>query len=173
MSKVFTEKDYNSNDGMMTSIWGPSLWHTLHTISFNYPVNPTDEQKQNYLNFFIGIKNILPCGTCRINYEKNLKQIPITLKTLKNRKTLSKWVYNIHELVNKMLNKKSNLTYDQVRDRYESFRSRCLIDKNSKYNESGCTESLYGVKSKCIISIVPKNSKKQTFTIDKKCKITK
>ena len=38
---VFTKKDYNSGDGMITSIWGPSMWHYLHTISFNYPVNPT------------------------------------------------------------------------------------------------------------------------------------
>ena len=46
--KVFSEKDYNSNDGMVTNVWGPSLWHVLHTISFNYPVNPTEEQKQQY-----------------------------------------------------------------------------------------------------------------------------
>ena len=28
---------------MLTSVWGPSLWHSLHTISFNYPVKPTKE----------------------------------------------------------------------------------------------------------------------------------
>ena len=84
MSNIFTEKDYNSNDGMMTSIWGPTLWHSLHTISFNYPVNPTEEQKKNYYDFFIGLKNILPCGACRINYEKNLKQLPLTSFTFLN-----------------------------------------------------------------------------------------
>ena len=45
---LFTENDYNSNDGMMTSIWGPPLWHSLHTISFNYPVQPTETQKKDY-----------------------------------------------------------------------------------------------------------------------------
>ena len=44
----FTLKQYNSKDGMMTSIWGPSMWHTMHTISFNYPVKPTKEDKKNY-----------------------------------------------------------------------------------------------------------------------------
>ncbi len=46
MSKksVFTENDFNSGDGMLTSVWGPALWHSLHTMSFNYPVNPSDEQ---------------------------------------------------------------------------------------------------------------------------------
>ena len=34
---TFNNKDYNSKDGMLTSVWGPSLWHSLHAISFNYP----------------------------------------------------------------------------------------------------------------------------------------
>ena len=47
--KVFN--NYNSNDGMLTSVWGPSLWHSLHTISFNYPINPTKIQKKKYKTF--------------------------------------------------------------------------------------------------------------------------
>ena len=43
--KYIEKKDYSSSEGMLTSVWGPSLWHTLHTISFNYPVKPTKEQK--------------------------------------------------------------------------------------------------------------------------------
>ena len=30
---------------MLTSVWGPPMWHALHTISFNYPVNPSLQQK--------------------------------------------------------------------------------------------------------------------------------
>jgi len=29
---------YNSDEGMLTKVWGPPLWHVLHTISFNYKV---------------------------------------------------------------------------------------------------------------------------------------
>ena len=25
--RVFTKKHYMSGDGMLTSVWGPSLWH--------------------------------------------------------------------------------------------------------------------------------------------------
>ena len=39
----FTRKDYNSGEGMLTSVWGPSMWHYMHTMSFNYPVKPTKE----------------------------------------------------------------------------------------------------------------------------------
>ena len=43
--KTYTKQEYNSNSGMLTSVWGPSLWHFLHTVSFNYPVNPTKKDK--------------------------------------------------------------------------------------------------------------------------------
>ena len=46
VKKVFSNEDCNSGDGMLTSVWGPPMWHTLHTISFNYPVKPTKEQKE-------------------------------------------------------------------------------------------------------------------------------
>ena len=35
--------------------------------------------------------------------------------------------------------------------------------------EKGCTEPLFGEKSKCIIKIVPKKKKMPTFQMDKKC----
>jgi len=38
--RVYKKKDYNSNDGMLTSVWGPGAWHYIHSVSFNYPVQP-------------------------------------------------------------------------------------------------------------------------------------
>ena len=57
---VFKKQDYESSDGMLTYVWGPSLWHFLHTMSFNYPVNPTKEDKQNYMNYIHSLKFIFP-----------------------------------------------------------------------------------------------------------------
>ena len=90
----------------------------------------------------------------------------------KNRDSLSKWVYLLHEEVNKMLAKKSNLSYQEVKDRYENFRARCLENTNSK-KESGCTKSLYGIKGKCVLNIVPKNTKCNSINIDPRCEIKK
>ena len=73
MEIVFSKTDYNSGDGMLTSIWGPSMWHFLHTISFNYPVNPSNEEKQHYYDYLMSLQNILPCKYCRDNYTKNMK----------------------------------------------------------------------------------------------------
>ena len=48
-NKVYNDSDFKSKDGMLTSVWGPSLWHYLHTMSFNYPVKPTETEK-NIIN---------------------------------------------------------------------------------------------------------------------------
>ena len=45
MKKTFSEEHFNSGEGMLTSVWGPSMWHILHTISFNYPLKPTHQDK--------------------------------------------------------------------------------------------------------------------------------
>lgn len=183
--KIYSKKDFKSGDGMLTSVWGPSLWHYLHTMSFNYPVKPTLKNKREHKKFMMSFLHVLPCKYCRMNYKKNLKVVPLTNKALKNRKNFSKWMYNLHEHVNKMLGKKSGLKYCDVRERYEHFRARCTIDLDAKSTEiikiktnnktrkkkkeKGCVEPLYGKKAKCIIKIVPKDKKVKTFQIDDKC----
>lgn len=179
--RIFNKKDYNSGDGMLTSVWGPSLWHYLHLISFNYPNNPTKLQKIKYKQLLLNLQYTLPCKYCRINLKNNFKKFPLVDSIFENRNNFSRYIYNLHELINKMLGKKSNLTYCDVRDRYEQFRSRCVIEnpkifkykenfnKTKSKKEKGCTEPLYGKKSKCIISIVPQEKKCKTINIDKKC----
>jgi len=188
--RIFTKKEYNSGDGMLTTAWGPAIWHYLHMMSFNYPVKPSLEDKKHYREFIINLQYVLPCKYCRINLKNNFKQKPIQMCDMASRETFSRYVYELHELVNKMLKKSSNLTYCDVRERYEHFRSRCTEEKptvftfkktTTKYinknkhtknitkKEKGCTEPLYGKKSKCVINIVPQEDKRATFQMDEKC----
>uniref|UniRef100_A0A6C0EUX4 thiol oxidase n=1 Tax=viral metagenome TaxID=1070528 RepID=A0A6C0EUX4_9ZZZZ len=166
--KTYTEEEYNSGDGMLTTVWGPSIWHFLHTMSFNYPNEPSKIDKTYYRDFILKLEHVLPCKYCRINLKKNFKILPLKIEHMKNRLSFSKYIYGLHEHVNKMLKKKSGLSYDDVRERYEHFRSRCNIKIVKK--EKGCTESLYGEKSKCIIKIVPQSKKCNTFQMNKSCK---
>ena len=95
---------------------------------------------------------------------------------MKNRDTFSRYVYDLHELINKMLKKKSGLTYKNVRERYEHFRARCNKGKivrktlKKKQKEQGCVDPLYGNKSKCVIKIVPQQLKCETFQMNNKCR---
>ena len=181
--RVFTKKDFSSGDGFLVSVWGPVAWTFLHTVSFNYPLKPTTEDKKHYRNLILNLQNVLPCGVCRKNLKTNFKTNPLKNSDMKNRETFSRYVYELHEIVNKLLNKKSNLSYCDVRERYEHFRSRCTEEipkmlslnnnkkgtRKRKGEEKGCTEPLYGKKSKCVINIVPQEEKTETFKIDKKC----
>ena len=181
--RTYTKKHYQSGDGMVTSVWGPPLWHYLHTMSFNYPVKPTRADKIHYKKFILNLQHVLPCRYCRENLKKNLKALPLTSRDMRNRTSFSKWVFKLHELINTMLGKKSGLRYCDVRERYEHFRSRCTTEKKfstrkveeaakktRKTKEKGCTEPLYGHKSKCIVKIVPKSVRGKSFQMDKKCK---
>lgn len=166
----FSKKDAASGDGMLTTVWGPSLWHTLHTMSFNYPVAPTPDQKRQYRAFLLNLVNVLPCKYCRENLKGNFKKLPLTFKRMESRDTFSRYVYELHELVNRMLKKKSGLSYCEVRERYEHFRARCTMDDPKvKAAEKGCTEPLYGKKAKGVILILPQDVKCPTFQMDKAC----
>ena len=183
--RAFTKKDFHSGDGMLTTVWGPSMWHFLHTMSFNFPVSPTPEQKQHYMEFILNLRNILPCKYCRMNLTNNLATRPLKMCHMESRDTFSRFVYDLHETVNKLLGKKSGLTYCDVRERYEHFRSRCTQDAPKVFNfkefyrgklgakkgehQKGCTEPLYGKKAKCVISIVPQEVKVPTFSVDDQC----
>lgn len=199
---IYTRKDFKSKDGMLTTVWGPSTWHLLHTISFNYPDAPTTEERTQYRDFVLSLRNVLPCGKCRTNLIKNFQRLPLTAAHMKSRATFSRYIYRLHELVNRMLKKKSGLTYADVKDRYENFRARCALPyselnnqlsldskgiqsantdlylsasnkhdskEKSKTKENGCTEPIYGEKSKCVLQIVPQSTKCETFHVDDKC----
>jgi hypothetical protein len=176
-TRTFKKKDFKSGDGMLTTIWGPSMWHYLHTMSFGYPVKPTKEQKRDYRQFVLNLQNVLPCKYCRINLKNNFKVHPIKMCHMASRDKFSRYIYRLHEIVNNMLGKKSGLTYCDVRERYEHFRARCTEEnpkmfrfrKTKKIKEKGCTEPLYGKKAKCIIKIVPHDEKCKTLEIDEKC----
>lgn len=175
---VFAKEDYNSSNGMQSSVFGPPTWFILHCTSFNYPTNPTEQDKKHYMNFISSFEYTLPCVYCRNNFKSNLKAADFGIHVMENRETFSRFVYNLHNAVNKMLGKKIKISYEEVRDRYEHFRSRCN-EKETKAairqrqleekKEIGCSDSMYGSKSRCILSIVPKESKTKNFKINSKC----
>ena len=78
---------------MDPDVWGPKLWFTMHTISLNYPENPTSQEKQSNEIFFNNLQNIIPCDLCKQHYSTYLKTHPVT-KHLSNKMSLVKWVLN-------------------------------------------------------------------------------
>ena len=94
--------DSIDNNGLMTKIWGPPGWKFLHSVTFGYPVKPTSEKKKYYKQFFKLAGEVFPCGACRESYQKFIgpgSDTELTNKVMKNRQTLTKWFYKIHNKV--------------------------------------------------------------------------
>lgn len=117
----------NRNNGLITKIWGGPGWIFLHSITFGYPINPTPNQKNMYRDFFINLGNVLPCRFCRESYIKFITEgdTALTDNVLENRENLTKWLYNVHNAVNNKLEINYAVSYEDVVDKYESFRARC------------------------------------------------
>tara|TARA_B100001094_G_C17730577_1_gene576384 strand:+ start:225 stop:638 length:414 start_codon:yes stop_codon:yes gene_type:complete len=109
-------------------IWGPGAWLFLHTITLNYPTNPTFEDKENYKNFFISLKNVIPCKNCAKHYSENLNNFPID-DSLNSKEDLVKWLIDNHNKVN-VKNKKRKYSYNEVIEKYEKLyspKSNCFM----------------------------------------------
>jgi hypothetical protein len=173
---TFTEEDYNANDGFQTYTWGPLAWTFLHMVSMNY----RPEKKVHYESYLNALQQVLPCLHCRDNFTKNLqdaKKEMIKQKIIENeddvyrdRKNFSHFIWYLHHMVNKMLGKYPDTgtdkepTFEQTRDMFETFRSRCLTEEEIKQleenKEGGCTAAIYGAdaKAKCTIKFEPRHS---------------
>ena len=74
---------------MEPKIWGPSAWIFLHSVTLNYPDNPSSQHKENYKKFFESLGDVLPCPTCKKHYKENIIKNPIRLDSKDN---LTKWL---------------------------------------------------------------------------------
>jgi hypothetical protein len=170
--------NYNTKDGMQSAIFGPAFWMTIHITSFNYPPQPTEEDKANYENWLRSIGKVLPCRYCRENFEKNMESAGFSSKSLESRDEFSKFCYRLHCEVNKMLGKTSP-SFKEVRDTYDFFRAKCLTEEekkklSDKNMELGCIRPLYnGKRGKCVISIEPNvdrnSSQTHNIRINEQC----
>ena len=162
----FKEKP-GDDTGMQTRVWGPAGWLFLHSVAQNYPWKPTHEQIKNYLIFFKHLGNVLPCRYCRESYQEFVSQKDTLLdeNVLKNRYTLVKWLYNIHNKVNNKLGITCKDSLRSVWTKYESFRSKCT---KTQPKIKGCLDPMKGFRKKCVIDIIKVDKDGSSFGKKKK-----
>lgn len=154
----------DKNNGMMTKVWGPAGWVFLHASVMGYPVKIDEDdrkdrkRKRKTKEFFESIGYIFPCKYCRESYQQFIKELPID-DFLSTRKKLARWLYRIHNKVNKKLGvpKCEIPTFREVYDRYEEYRAVCTQTtsaERSRRIEKGCVVPKNGRKKRCLIKIV-------------------
>jgi hypothetical protein len=98
--------------GLGPDVWGPHGWKFIHFVALGYPKNPTNEDKENYKLFFKALPNVLPCSICKVHFNQNAINNPLTDEILEDRIKLLNWTIDLHNEVNKINNKK-NINYNE------------------------------------------------------------
>ena len=153
---------------MQTNVWGPAAWLFLHCIAANY----TPEKMRGYNMFFNSLKYVLPCGACRKNYTRILKEmLPLKKSVFKSRKTFSLWLFMLHNQVqrdiyaktldvrNKPVYNDTHVDFMKTVHFYEHFRAKCTKDSY------GCTVPIKGRRRRSKILILPLIKRKRTNSI--------
>lgn len=145
---------------MNTTKWGPGAWVFLHTITFNYPLDPNtkdeDEEltkREVYSNYFKFAQKILPCKYCRKSYKVYIKFLPID-PFLDDREGVTYWLYRLHDLINKKLFKTSP-SFEFVCRKYEEIRAKC-----SKMTKDGDAKKKFDT---CQIKVVTEDDEIKKF----------
>ena len=91
------------------------------------------------------------------------------MKHLGSRKEFTKWLYDIHNLVNNKLGVPSceTPTFEEVEERYQSFRAACkpLSEKQKQDNATkGCISPEDGKPKRCVIKVVEYEKTPETTT---------
>lgn len=105
-------------------VWGPIFWATFHLTSMSYSDTPTYAEKRAAKEFFNSMTHLLPCPVCREHYKEVLTAMPVD-SWLDDRRSLTEWVWMLHNRVNVRLGKAEISQADFVA-RYKEMADRGL-----------------------------------------------
>lgn len=102
----------SASPSVLVEWWGPCSWKLMHSIAFTMPDNPTQRDREHYAQFFESLSHVLPCPSCREHMAKHIvKNPPDTTGPI----ALARWVYDMHDIVNKYHEKTSPPFEDVVK----------------------------------------------------------
>jgi len=103
---------------MDPKIWGKHMWASIHFIALGYPQSPSEKEKSDFKHFFENLHKILPCNACSKHLESTIKnELPLHANNLENNNELFKWTVQLHNIVNKRLNKE-NMSFKEAENIY-------------------------------------------------------
>jgi hypothetical protein len=129
-------------------IWGPHYWFFLHTIAMSYPLHPNAVTKKKYYDFVQNIPLFIPVESMAGEFSKLLDQYPVQ-PYLDNKESFIRWMWFIHNKINKKLEKPQISLNDFYVKYYEEYKP--MNEKMSEYYKirgkliySGIIVSIFG-----------------------------
>jgi hypothetical protein len=111
-------------------IWGPHYWFFLHTIAMSYPIHPNAVTKKKYYDFVQNIPLFIPVESMAGEFSKLLDQYPVQ-PYLDNKESFIRWMWFIHNKINKKLEKPQISLNDFYVKYYEEYKP--INEKMSEY----------------------------------------
>jgi len=111
-------------------IWGPHYWFFLHTIAMSYPVHPNAVTKKKYYDFVQNIPLFIPVESMAGEFSKLLDKYPVQ-PYLDNKESFIRWMWFIHNKINKKLEKPQISLNEFYVKYYEEYKP--INEKMSEY----------------------------------------
>ena len=130
------------------SVWGPFYWFVLHTIVLTYPITPNETIKKKYYDFIQNIPLFLPISAIGNQFSGLLDKYPVQ-PYLDNKESFIRWMWFIHNKINKKLEKPQISLNEFYVKYYEEYKP--MNEKMSEYYKirgkliySGIIISIFG-----------------------------
>ncbi|XP_022745296.1 FAD-linked sulfhydryl oxidase ERV1 [Durio zibethinus] len=81
---------------------GRATWTFLHTLTAQYPENPTRQQKKDVKELMSILSRMYPCKECADHFKEVLRANPVQAGS---HDEFSQWLCHVHNVVNRSLGK--------------------------------------------------------------------
>ena len=105
---------------MKKSEWGPIIWKVLHCITIKIKDEEFPKEREQIIWMITNICSNLPCPQCASHASGIIKKH--RLKDVKTKAELIKFVYSMHNVVNKRL-KKQTYPFNDIQH-YDQFNTQ-------------------------------------------------
>jgi hypothetical protein len=117
--------------------WGPLIWKVLHCITIKIKDEEFPQERENIIKMITNICSNLPCPQCASHSTGIIKKH--RLNNVKTKDDLIKFVYFMHNTVNKRL-KKPNYSFKNI-EQYNQYNTKDVLSEyfnknlNARYGE--------------------------------------
>ena len=120
-------------------IWGPHYWFVLHTITLTYPLKPNETVKKKYYDFIQNLPIFLPVENIGNYFSELLDKYPVS-PYLDSRESFIKWMYFIHNEVNKELGYDEQTLSETLESYYKQYDS---LERKATYNKAAKEQYIF------------------------------
>lgn len=161
------------NNNIKPFLWGPNFWATIFDIVAVYPERADSKQIESTRSYFLSLKNLLPCESCRNSYQNFISQSDTDINDNDNfstRNSLISFVFNLRNKVNSKLELEYCLTQNYFKKKLNKM---ICISGNTIDGYTNTLQEAPFIQKKLLDKVLAYLKKNSNYKIDDTIKIIK